>query len=133
MRADRLKKLQEKWDKKLKDSGFEDIENRSTGKLHDWSTRWTRRDNELTIEARREYYRAAGQFLYEHKFSNETEKRIWSLHSEGRSVRDIVAALKKEKLWFVEGVKPYRRLVHETIQQLSKQMMRHIKREILSD
>ena len=69
--------------------------------------------------AKEEYYRLAGQFLHSHSFPSALEREIWALHSDGMSIRHIVAKLKK-KYWR-SGL--YRNKVHGIIQQLSKTML----------
>jgi len=97
-----FKKLQNEWYKKLKDSGFEDIEtpggflkglSSSSGKPsnkegYSWGER------ELYNKSKEEYYRLAGHFLHDYKFESNIEKFIWELHSNGVSVRSIVSVLK---------------------------------------
>lgn len=109
--------LTAEWYKKLKDGGFDDIE-RPDGRLKAWSTSdCFVYHSGLTFEAKQTYYQMAGKFLHHNKFLNEFEKHIWSMHSEGMSIRTIVKALKKERF------KAYRRVVHETVQRLKKEMM----------
>lgn len=128
-----FKALQKLWDKKLAASGFQDIEQRDGG-LKVWSDRFCNGyHNEITMSAKQEYYRAAGHFLHEYEFKTPTEKRIWTLHSEAMSIRNIVKALKKEKLWFVGGHTAHKRRVHETIQRFVKLMMEKVQKDNLSD
>lgn len=109
--------LTAEWYQKLKDEGFSDIE-RPDGRLKEWSTsHCLLYHSGLTFEAKQTYYQMAGKFLYDNKFVNEFEKHIWSMHSDGLSIRTIVKALKKKKF------KAYRRVVHETVQRLKKEMM----------
>lgn len=116
--------LQKHWDKKLADSGFEDAENRD-GKLKEWSkSTYARRTiADVSMESKQEYYRAAGQFLYSHRFS-AFERKVWELHSEGISMRHIVKTLKDK-----HSIETYKRQVHETIQKLVKIMMKKIEKE----
>jgi len=93
-------KLQEKWYKKLKDKGFDDIET-SDGRLKKWASSHIKRqilENGLDvtlslINAKTEYFRAAESFLYDHKFSSSYEKRIWKMHTEGKTIRGIAKVL----------------------------------------
>lgn len=97
------KKLESIWDKKLKDSGFEDIEQKD-GNLKSWSKRkfWlniknTRyEDRKVSYDSEEEYYRMAGHFLYEYEFSSKREKLMWSLHAEGATMVGIAKILKQK-------------------------------------
>jgi hypothetical protein len=96
--------LQKVWDKKLKDSGFEDAEQRKDGNLKEWATRKFRsklkgsyyEQKKEYYLSREEYFRVAGFFLHDHDFSTEMERLIWELHSEGISIVDITNFLKKK-------------------------------------
>lgn len=106
-----LLKLQEEWDEKLKRSGFVDAENRKTGRLKrsagsstlrpseargtvPLAGRLSRMASQTSKEATAEYFRLAGVFLHEHPFTSDEDRRIWSAHAEGMSVRGISAALR---------------------------------------
>lgn len=116
-------KLQAEWDKKLKDSGFNDAEQRD-GNLKTWSSLFTRQTTaDISMEAKQEYYRAAGHFLYSHQFT-AFERKIWELHVEGISIRDIVITLKS-----CSNIDTYKRQVHETVQRLAKLMMKKVEKE----
>jgi|ERR1700677_914761 len=91
-----LKKLQAIWAKKLKDSGFKDIENKD-GRLEResampvvYQTNFGHEGAIVKFEATREYYALAGQFYHDYKFSSDIEKKIWFLHSQGVTARNIV-------------------------------------------
>lgn len=89
-----FKALQAKWDKKLKDRGFDDIEQRD-GNLKVWSSFFfKKRHNPILFEAKEEYYRAAGKFLYDHKWTSKKDRTIWELHCQGKSARVIVKEMK---------------------------------------
>lgn len=86
-----LQQLQKKWYKKLKDSGFNDIEDVNSKKQ--WLKRWDdyyfrRRFNKTTFEARECYFQAAVDMLNTHKFSR-LGRMIWKRHAEGMEVREI--------------------------------------------
>lgn len=96
-----FKTLQLAWYKKLKESGFDDIENISkSGRelLKKWhSLYFVCRYDPQTFEAKEEYYRRAAQFLHEHRFEwipgtsliNFQEREVWRLHSDGKPIRTI--------------------------------------------
>lgn len=84
-----LKKLKALWEKKLKKSGFEDIEQKD-GRLKAWhSHRFAVEAKKTVFEAKAEYYRKAEHFLNDAQFSSKKERRVWELHSQGVSERDI--------------------------------------------
>ena len=125
-----FKNLRDRWYKKLKDSGFEDIE-QDEDRLKEYSTtRFTSgKNNKLPPDqiktlndSKEEYYRVAGHFLHEHEFNNEVDRFIWQKHAEGHSYRDItkmlVAAfyLEKDRMW-----------THNIISRLTKEMLEYYK------
>jgi hypothetical protein len=115
-----FKSLKSKWYKKLAKSGFEDIEgNEEYFNASDTFTRHSSRyrDSVQRFEAKQEYYRLAGHFLYDHKFSSTLEKMIWQLHSEGLSIREITKKLQDR------NVATHKNKVHETLQQLKTIMV----------
>lgn len=109
-------KLQRNWYNKLKDSGFEDIE-QEDGNLKFWtSTESSGRTTERRAAASEEYYRIAGWFLQEHAFENDFEAMVWQEHSQGHSLATIVEILKKR------GIKAYRDKLARIIRKLIKNM-----------
>jgi len=97
-----FKELDAKWKAKLKKSGFDDIEGVSGILSSDRQELGRRRDyraydkRPLHYEAITEYYRLCGHFLHDHKFEDENERRVWELHGDGLSHRDIYVILKKK-------------------------------------
>lgn len=88
-------KLKAEWNKKLKDSGFEDIE-RADGTLKpevDYRSLDGTRGNGLK-DARQEYDDIVQHFLNHGNFTNLVDYTVWKLHSEGMSYRDISNELK---------------------------------------
>lgn len=87
-----LQQLQAVWTQKLKESGFEDIEDRS-GRLTRGITRavaWV--DPELR-EITQEYYCMAYHFLNSYNFETTLDKVMWEYHVEGIVIRDIAKLL----------------------------------------
>lgn len=125
-----FKELKAYWDQVLKDTGFNDIE-QPDEKLKVWSNRFKLRP-ELEMESKREYYRAAGQFLHHYPFDNKVEKRIWELHSQGIGKIRIVGILKVENLWFEKTRKagwprtPNDFTVRRILKKLKQEMMKRI-------
>lgn len=116
-----FKALQTEWYRLLKDEGFDDIE-QSDGNLKVWTCyRFKVPYNEVSHRARVNYYRLAGQFLYDHKFKNKRERTIWELHSQGISDRQITHMMKKRNF------KIYKFLVQSTVAKLSYLMVQKCK------
>jgi 23S rRNA A2030 N6-methylase RlmJ len=114
-----FKKLRDKWYKRLKDSGFVDIENKNGELLTSHADYFRYRQKMLgstTFEVKEEYYRLARQFLSDHKFADKREMLIWEYHSEGKSIREIVRRLK------ARGHTAYKDLVSNTVKELSQLM-----------
>lgn len=95
---DAFRKLQRRWYQKANKPGvYEDIE-QPDGNLKEWtSTLAKARYRPIYWEAKEEYYRLAGQFLYEHTFESKLERQIWELHSEGISITNITNILKSKR------------------------------------
>lgn len=129
--------LNNKWARKLKKSGFEDIEQPADyksgvpdGQLKSWSSKYftsPSRFDPVRFECREEYYRLAGQFLHEYTFNNDTEKSMWQLHCEGQTTLSILEILKAKKIMFYSGKKTNRRNVVETIRRLTNEMLGRLK------
>lgn len=84
-------KLKAKWDRKLLDSGFHDIENKD-GSLKGEVDPRTISNALKDKDAREIYYRMATAFLEKHKFASNLERAVWVGHIEGISFRDIAEA-----------------------------------------
>lgn len=85
-----FKSLNKQWKKKLKASGFKDVE-LSEDELSRYSYQLTQAYREGTAD----YYLKASDFLQTHTFKDKTDRLIWSLHAEGQSCRQISAVLAK--------------------------------------
>lgn len=96
MSASNLEKLQIKWYRVLKKTGFDDIEygdgssRRGTPNLKNKAP--------LQVEAIESYFRMARHFLIDHQFERDIDKTIWAYYSEGLSYRDIAKILEKIKV-----------------------------------
>ena len=112
-----FKALHDKWNKKLEKEGLKEIDN--TGISH--ADYFRLNYNNIDASSKAEYYRNAGYFLYEHKFKTELERKIWELHAEGVSIRDIVNVLKKQRF------KVYKRLIHETLRPMVEKLLKKMK------
>lgn len=109
------------WYKKLKDDGFEDIEDVERDTLKTWALRTTaellRVNSKIVIEAKEEYYSMCRHFLADHEFKNKKERIIWEYHTEGISTRDIAKLLEKAGI-----AKTSRTPVYNTIKRLENIM-----------
>jgi hypothetical protein len=109
MDQNKFKELQRKWYKKLLNDGFVDIENENH-QLRDFETQKYSKNifNGLPFAdwirmklAKMEYYTLARQFIYIHKFPSVKIKKIWSMHAEGLSCRQIedITGLNYKEVW----------------------------------
>ncbi len=95
----KFRKLNAKWQEKLKKDGFVDHEEQTKPEqfepmLKTWAFSLFRaRHNATQYEARVTYYRLAGQFLHEHSFENKTQRTIWEHHCNGLSNRKTDEAM----------------------------------------
>lgn len=91
-----FKELKAKWDQKLKESGFEEIENGPFLKL--WhSTYFYAMYSVEEIEENQQYYRMAADFYWRYRdFKSDLHREVWRLHSEGYSRRKVAQILKRE-------------------------------------
>lgn len=114
-----FKALKAAWDKRLKKSGFEDIET-VNGELKTYHTSLFNDAGDATLrEAKEDYYRHAGYFLNDHKFASELERKIWELHADGYGIRQIVTTLNKR------GYHVYKDKIHKILQPLTKEMLKN--------
>lgn len=134
-----FKKLNDEWSRKLEQSGFEDIEQPTNfksglpdGNLKQWASSFfiaNFRDGDVDkFKAKEEYYRLAGQFLHEYKFSNEYEKNVWEMHGEGLSIETIVNTLLAKKVRYILGRKVNIRFISEMVRRLYKIMLEKLKK-----
>lgn len=108
--------LNAEWSKKLKENGFGDAENNhpTNPYLNEWESVYFQiRYHPQDFEAKRRYFELASQFLHTYRFKKSIERKIWSLHAEGVSVRVSAVRL---------GID--RNKVHNTILALRKIMLR---------
>ena len=93
------KALIDKWYDKLEAAGFEDIEERHSPRemlkrKHNHDFKKIEPD---MYEAKRFYFQEAADMLNWHKFRNARERKIWALHAEGLSVREVATKIKLAK------------------------------------
>jgi hypothetical protein len=96
-----LNKLKKIWYKKLKKSGFEDIER------DEYSLKYTTSNALFSKHGRirtgthvmiQEYYYMAEHFLNSYTFASERDRVIWNYHTNGLSNDNIAKTLKKARI-----------------------------------
>lgn len=92
-----FKKLQDKWHKELRDSGFEDIEG-ETRFLKNKLCIAREIKNPERIRGQLEYYTMASKFLWDYKFASKKDYQIWFYHSEGMPYREIAKTIEGENV-----------------------------------
>ena len=110
-------KLKEIWAKKLKDSGFEDIETPLGGLKRYDKDYFFHPDMVERAGFSRHYYDLARAFLNDYKFDSTLDKTIWEQHSEGKSVRYIAKLLQNDPATHLHRIK-----IWQTISRLAKEM-----------
>src|SRR3954469_24220698 len=87
-RTVQFKKLQREWDKKLKSTGFDDIEDRNSPRefLKRWHGSYFRA---VWSDSKEAYFTKARAFLTWFQFQSKVEKEIWERHAEGQTLREI--------------------------------------------
>lgn len=111
------KKLIAEWDKKLARAGFVDAEDRNNGLLTRWDDQYYhRRYTPEAFAAKQTYFQLCTDFLNTGKFESQLDKRVWQMHCEGLTRREIAKAVKKNhvsvhyiviKYEQEAGIKPY--------------------------
>lgn len=95
-----FKSLHDEWMKKLKDSGFEEIEDVKSQDelLIRWdSSYFQARYSEETFQLKQEYFERARELSHRFKFSCWLEKAVWENHADGLSLREIVRKLRTKE------------------------------------
>lgn len=95
-----LKALKTKWYRKLKNAGFNDIEDTNSPNefLKTWHSTWFKtHSTPESFKEKHRYYQMTTYFATSHTFSNKLEERIWCLHSEGLSYREIAKKVRSNK------------------------------------
>jgi hypothetical protein len=92
--SEEFKTLNRSWKKKLKASGFKDIEI-----SEDELVRHSFHLTQAYVSGTYDYYLAAQEFLLQHKFKTELDRKIWEWHCEGRSCRYIASKLRRQSIF----------------------------------
>ena len=108
MNKKELQKLKAEWNQKLKDSGFEDIED-SQERLHRWHNNDFRRIDLDFYNARKQYFEDAQEFLNWYEFNSPEDKIVWELHTAGLPIRQIAEKTNRSKSAIGRTIKRLRR------------------------
>lgn len=111
MTPSEFKKLKAKWDRRLAESGFHDIEN-AHGYLTDHQTAldFSQRIGfkaDLVGEIY-DYYSWAGEMFWYGKFESPLDKKIWRLHAAGKPTRDIGLVVRRHQSTVVRSIERIR-------------------------
>lgn len=107
----KFKQLQSQWYSKLKDAGFEDIEDTSSPDemLKSWHSSYFEIRHDPEVFKAKQFYYAKAEHFHTQKLERpqyelfNKDDMIWDMHMQGVSIRDI--ALKLElKIWKVHRV-----------------------------
>lgn len=115
-----FKDLQTTWYEKLKEKGFKDIE-KNENALNLYESAYFSDSRRITAEvvaAKQTYYQIAGHFLNDHPFKNAFDKKVWEMHANGKSIREIAATIKRPG---------FKDKINLTIQRLEKEMINKAK------
>jgi hypothetical protein len=95
----KFKKLFDKWNKKLVESGHDEIEDFSLPEppLKSWDNFKFKKPSPEQFDAKQSYFQSARTLLEIYEFESEIHRKIWELHSEGFSIRQIVTKINKKK------------------------------------
>lgn len=84
--TEEFKRLNKEWQKKLEESGFEDIEKSDNDFIRQHQVFTA---DKVQSEGGREYYLLCQKILREYDFKDNLHRLIFELHTEGKSVREI--------------------------------------------
>jgi hypothetical protein len=113
-----LKQLQKIWYAKLAKKGFKDAE-QDPDNLKRWSGHFRTWYDDQSYEDKERYFQLAGQFLHDYEFSSYREKLIWQCHSEGMTLHETIAFVKRK------GRKCYMDVVRNTVKKLARIMLQN--------
>ena len=101
-KSEKFKALKNEWYSKLKESGFDDVEqNDADENLKQWHAFYFQARHDPDAFSYKEvYFQNAQSFLEAHEFETEFQRIVWDLHCEGGSLRQIAYAL-SSKVWLV--------------------------------
>lgn len=92
------KELERLWYQKLAKEEFKDIEDTARGDrpLRQWHSFIFPAKDKALREAITKYYEAAAELLQTRKFESQEYRRIWQLHCEGFTYKEIQVEFKKK-------------------------------------
>lgn len=105
-----LDSLKALWYKKLKESGFTDIEDNQE-RLIDYHNNRFLDKNPLEFESQRRYYELAGQMLHTYNFRDSEQKTIWTLHCQGKSNQTIAKHVARSKHYVFTVIEDLSKLI----------------------
>lgn len=117
-----FKQLQKVWNEKLKDNGFEDIEDqtrliRGHPPLLKWDSFYFQaRHAPVAFKCDQEYYSMTINFLNKFSFKSHLEKQAWAHHSDGFSIREITLLIVNS------GIQISKSQVHRILSKLEQTM-----------
>lgn len=92
-----IKQLKAHWYQKLKEEGFKDAET-PNGYLKDHPVERLKRDyTPEKFNEKQNYFRLAAQFYHDHTFDSFHEQKVWQLHAEGLSLREMATQLRTKE------------------------------------
>lgn len=111
-----FKALFKEWNQKLEESGHSDIEDWDSPRsfLKEWHSFKFMNMDQDTYQATKKYYEWAKDVLNEHTFKTNTERLVWSLHSDGVSGELIPEILNLKKVKRATVYKIINRIKKET-------------------
>lgn len=115
-----FKKQNSKWQDKLKNSGFEDLED-INGELRIFVAKRFAGTRKISFDRAADderYFTLAREFLHKKEFKSKLQKFIWEQHSEGFSERNIEETLRKKNF------KADRNVVRKVIKEFKDEMIK---------
>lgn len=106
----KLKRLKIIWDRKLKRSGFKDLED-AKGNLKEFVSSRYKHKEFITYFAQERYYQLADQLLNDYDFSSSEDKMMWRLHCEGKTINTIATKISKSESYVFSFIEDMAKLV----------------------
>jgi hypothetical protein len=104
-----FKKLQRQYYARLKEQGFQDIED-DNGRMVFYTER-LHQLKRFTMDLMgpiRDYYSWALQHAARSEFENSIDEKIWTMHAEGKSSREIAKEVDFDQTWICRKIKKIR-------------------------
>lgn len=104
-----LDNLRATWYRKLREGGFRDIE-QADGTLRDRNRlQYAANLDPIVRRATAEYFALAARYLAEGLFVCGEDQRVWELHADGLTVREIAKTVGRASSWVQRRITRYRR------------------------